>query len=1392
MAGNAPQYPAPDIPVDITKPVSHPVIKHVYDASGTELSSGMRTDDPRPTITGHGGQPGATVYIMFTQGGNSYTELGKAIVQPDGAWSVPLSADLPQGAQSSFYAMLSDGPHDFVSDPFVLNEQGLTPSPKPLGVTSIHDNGGEHHNGDTIGGGSFTISGVAAPNGYLQLFVDGQQVGTPPVDAQGHWQITSDVWLLAGNLSEGAHTLIVMQDGHASQPFEYIVSSDATAPTDPVQPVEPVQPVDPTDPVEPVEPTLPTDPVQPPAATITQVNNDGQSIHDGDTAHEGGFALTGTVVQPYTAITIYDNGQPITTTYADSNGNWNAVFGLQSAGQHQLSLDPSGADAFTVNIEAWPAPAITSANNDGHDVHSGDTIHEGGFALTGTAQPYTAVTIYDNGQPITTTYSDSNGNWNTAFGLQSAGQHQLSLDPSGANAFALNVEAWPAPAITSANNDGHDVYSGDTIHEGGFALTGTAQPYTAVTIYDNGQPMTTAYADNNGNWNAYVGFQGTGQHELSLDPSGANAFALNVEAWPAPAITSANNDGHDVYSGDTVHEGGFALTGTAQPYTTVTLYDNGRPFATVYTDNNGNWSVYFGLQGTGQHAFSLTPDGQAAFTLNVSNDTPIVDPVVPPTEPVVPTDPDQPGNPDQPTDPSLPVEPSRPAPTLDGIFVIIGDHERQEIPAGGSTDNHLLYFYGTAPAGSSVNVFDRVTGTVSLAFANEDGFWSTYAAAQLSNGHHEFYVTAVNGDTNGAIYPVDIGTGINPPIVDPVEPPTEPSQPADPTPIDPTQPTDPASLSITAIKDDAGAHHDGDKLAVNGAATLEGTAAPNTWVKILVDGRDYGLVQADTMGHWQTSFGHYGLQGDLSGGTHTVVVSQGDVASEPFEYVTAPIDLHVSLNVTADQAVYHAEGEATPGAVFQMGVYVGASVTVYEVTADQNGHWSQDLQTAPEKITINAGSNVLDTVTFDWTGSGTSPVEPIQPIEPTDPITPVDPVTPSPVHVTIDGLVDRSGDSAQDVVNGGVSHDFNPLIHGQSLPYATVSITDQLTQQVIGTVKADANGNWTLSSEILADGHYQLVASTYYYSSESFSVDVAHTNVNPLDPSLVPPANGSVTIEGVLDRGGDQVHLVEAGGAVHGGYSADSFMQVVGHADPGTLVEVFNQANGSWIGTTTTDANGIWTLRVLPSESHYDFVASPLSHPQQTTPSFSVDVISQATSPVAPLALAITAAYDHDGVLASGAISDVTQPGLQGTGTPNSVVDIYDGNHYLAQVIVGPNGHWEFSPTTWPVYSKELSAGEHSLTLHSDGQISEPFQLAVQPMSHSGESAVSLQIADLLVTHDDALFLADTRGTSHHADPATVHLDVSDLTHAQPGGAHAEIDARASHVVLHQEELSHN
>ena len=159
----------------------------------------------------------------------------------------------------------------------------------------------------------------------------------------------------------------------------------------------------------------------------------------------------------------------------------------------------------------------------------------------------------------------------------------------------------------------------------------------------------------------------------------------------------------------------------------------------------------------------------------------------------------------------------------------------------GITNVNVLTLTGTAPASSTVNVYDGAT-LLGTATANASGAWS-FATGTLSNGSHSFTATdTVSGTTSAASAALTVT-------------------------IDTTAPVAP---SIASFSTDSGTV--GDHITNDNTLTLTGTAEANSTVKVYDGATLLGSAVTNSSGAWTYT------TAALSDGAHNLTATATDAA----------------------------------------------------------------------------------------------------------------------------------------------------------------------------------------------------------------------------------------------------------------------------------------------------------------------------------------------------------------------------------------------------------------------------------------------------------------------------------------------------------------------------------
>lgn len=138
--------------------------------------------------------------------------------------------------------------------------------------------------------------------------------------------------------------------------------------------------------------------------------------------------------------------------------------------------------------------------------------------------------------------------------------------------------------------------------------------------------------------------------------------------------------------------------------------------------------------------------------------------------------------------------------------------------------------------------------------------------------------------------------------------------------------------------------------------------------------------------------------------------------------------------------------------------------------------------------------------------------------------------------------------------DGTVTKNNKPTITGTADANSTVNVYDDGTT-LIGTVTADASGNWTLNpSTALADGKHTITATATDGSG----------NVSPVSNAVNITINTKVPSAPIITEPKDQT------------LTKNSTPTITGTADANSTVNVYDGMKS--IGTATADASGNWTL----------------------------------------------------------------------------------------------------------------------------------------------------------------------------------------------------------------------
>ncbi len=647
--GNVSAISAPwSVVVDLTAPTV-PTLDTVNDnvpggVTGN-LTSGQVTNDSTPTISGTG-LAGSTIHIM-----NNGTQIGTAVVDVSGNWTFTPTTPLGDGSYSlRAYATDAAGNASANSSVFAFTIDTAAPG-VPVVTSVIDDVGpvtGTLTTGNSTNDARPTFNGTGDVGSTVHVIVDGNEIGTAVVNAQGIWTFTPGT-----DLPDGPHAITFNATDVAGNTGSTTTLFNLT--------------VDTGVPSAPVISTAGDN-----AGSIQTPLTSGQSTDDTTPTLNGTATANATV-------TVYENGQPVGTVQADATGAWSFTPSTPLAsGSHTWTatvtdaagnVSPTSPDfTLIVDTAAPNAPVISQAIDDVGSITgpltSGQTTDDTVPRLVGTSEPFATVKIYEGTTLVGTGTADGSGSWSILLTTTlTAGAHSFTAQATDAagntsvssTSFSLTVDTTPPalPVLTSilddVGNAATPVANGGFTNDAQPTLSGTAEAGSTVKIFDNGVQIGSVTATG-GAW-SYTPSPAlsNGPHNLTFTATDAvgntsaptAGYVINVDtlAPGAPVISSVIDDVGSVTGPVTgtnpTNDTRPTLSGTAEANATVRIYDGITLVGTVTADGSGNWTL---PQTTttltqGTHNFTATATDAAGNTSVASAVTTIIVDTTAPTAP---------------------------------------------------------------------------------------------------------------------------------------------------------------------------------------------------------------------------------------------------------------------------------------------------------------------------------------------------------------------------------------------------------------------------------------------------------------------------------------------------------------------------------------------------------------------------------------------------------------------------------------------------------------------------------------------------------------------------------------------------------------------------------------
>ncbi|WP_421511615.1 Ig-like domain-containing protein [Enterobacter sp. JS8-1] len=1233
--------PSPGISFTVDPDPNQVTVGEVVDDQGPivgNLKPGNVTDDARPELGGKG-KPGSTVTIK-----DGDDVLGSTVVDPDGNWTFTPDQDLAEGDHSLTVVSKDPAGNDVTSPAFDITVDTVAPEKPVVGLATddVGSSRGDLSSGSTTDDANPTFKGSAEPGSRVDIYDNGELIGSTVVDENGGWQFTPTT-----ALPEGEHhitTTATDEAGNTSpESDDFVLITDYTAP-------------------------------DASKVVITEVYDDVKAsgvVASGGETDDNRPLIKGTGAEPGNTITVYNGDKVIGTAKVQADGTWSLEPTTPLPdGKYTLTAketdsvgNVSGPSAeYVINVATVPpqAPTLDTVYDDvaphADYLQKGDVTNDTTPTLSGSSGVIGGtISIYDNGRLIGTATVGSNGSWSfTPDTALADGNHSFTAtvtdgvgrtsEPTGGFGIVVDTKAPDAASdLLVTDNVGAyqgPVVSGDTTDDNTPTLSGKAEPGSTVNIIDNGQVIGSTKVNPDGTW-SFTPDQAlsNGEHDLTTtvtDPSGntgpeGSHVVITVDVVPGKVeITGVTDDvgsvtgslSQNAVTDDTRPQ----ISGTAKAGSTVTIMDGSNVLGTTTAGADGTWSFTPSVDlGRGEHSFTATakdPMGNesssSSWTVTIDTDAPV-------------------------------------KPTIDAALDDVGTVQGA-LSNGSSTDDPTPTLSGKAEAGSTVKIYDQ-NGLLGEVTAKADGTWSFSPVAKLPEGEHRFHVTATDKAGNTSQDSDDFVLT-----------------------LDYTAP-DASKLAITEVYDDVKA----SGVVASGGETddnrplIKGTGAePGNTITVYNGDKVIGTAKVQADGTWSLE-----PTTPLPDGKYTLTAKEtdgvGNVSGPSAEYVinvaTVPPQAP-TLDTVYDDVAPHADylqkgdvtNDTTPTLSGSSGV-IGGTISIYDngrligtATVGSNGSWSFTPDTA-----LADGNHSFTATVTDGVGRTSEPTGGFGIV--------VDTKAPDAASDLL--VTDNVGAYQGPVVSGDTTDDNTPTLSGKAEPGSTVNIIDN--GQVIGSTKVNPDGTWSFTpDQALSNGEHDLT-TTVTDPSGNTGPEGSHVVITV---DVVP---GKVEITGVTDDVGSVT-----GSLSQNAVTDDTRPQISGTAKAGSTVTIMDGSNV--LGTTTAGADGTWsfTPSVDLGRGEHSFTATAKDPMGNESSSSSWTVTIDTDAPVKPT---IDAALDDvgtvQGALSNGSSTDDPTPTLSGKAEAGSTVKIYDQNGLLGEVTAKADGTWSFSPVA------KLPEGEH-------------------------------------------------------------------------------------------------
>ncbi|WP_371223336.1 Ig-like domain-containing protein [Roseovarius sp. 2305UL8-3] len=647
------------------------------------------------------------------------------------------------------------------------------------------------------------------------------------------------------------------------------------------------------------------------------INEPGPIVIGGDDVDPTTETLTITGTAEPDSVVVVTIGDETVETTSDEDGNWETSFTgetFPTDGEYTVTAvvtEPDGTETNLTGPEiiidtVGPDTSVTEGTVSVDEIINAEE-YDAGIQVSGTGEVGASVVVTIEGVSHETTVGD-NGTWSVTYaggelpiGEYTTGVTVVSTDSYGNTTTVtdqMQIDTIPHDLAINTSTIETDGVINFVENSDGFAITGTSEPGATVTVEIQGVSQQVVVGQD-GTWTAQfaAGTLPGGEYDATITATTVDAAGnpssttgtVQVDTQVQNFTMQGETGGADGVINAAEAQGGFSVSGTTEPGSTVVLEMNGQTVNAV-VGADGSWTANF----TGAQI------QQGTYTATMTATT---------------------------TDPAGNVE------TLSQSVSVDTDAGSLTLNAGAiggdGTINEAEAAAGVAVTGTAdpnAIVIVTLDGVSHTTQANGAGFWTTtYTNAEITPGTHTPAVTAMTTDAAGNS--IDVSGTVN---VD-----TEVLNLA-------TNPYDVATAtdgSDVINNDVAGA-----------GFQITGTVEQGSTVSVTLDGVTH-QASVDANGNWTADFAAGEISGGERTGNLVVNVTDPagntETLTDTIEIDTFINELSLDGPIEGDNVINAAE--AADGVQVAGQVEAGSSVTVavfgktYNATVDGAGNWSVDI-----------------------------------------------------------------------------------------------------------------------------------------------------------------------------------------------------------------------------------------------------------------------------------------------------------------------------------------------------------------------------------------------------------------------------------------------------------------